>query len=111
MFTARQGAMFASKTSSTKLRNMLSFFMVGVIPAVVAKPYLQEHFGVPKLEQDPNAASMITDPKKAAAIAVIGAATGFASGLFGVGGGIIMVPLLGLIASQQMANGNYSSML
>jgi len=36
---------------------------------------------------------------------VVGSCTGFAAGLFGVGGGIIMVPLLSCIYTQQQALG------
>lgn len=75
--------------------------MLLAIPIIIFKSYLQEYFSheqtnVAKPISEDNIinsivnGSMINDPKKLAQLAIIGTVTGFATGLFGVGGGIVM---------------------
>lgn len=89
MVTARFGAIATSKLSETALRKALGVFMLLVAPLVPAKSYFEQTKGNQK---EPNQ----TDTTNLSLLvpAVIGCGSGFMAGLFGVGGGAVVVPAL-----------------
>lgn len=96
IFTARYGVKLASRLTSKKLRKYFGFFTIFVSSMLIFKDYLTQgvfHFNAPSA--------------KAILLLTLGCFTGFLSGLFGIGGGTIMVPglivLLGM--SQHIAQG------
>mmetsp|Transcript_37231 Transcript_37231/g.77993 ORF Transcript_37231/g.77993 Transcript_37231/m.77993 type:complete len:437 (+) Transcript_37231:128-1438(+) len=104
MVTARFGAIASSRLSEKSLQKALGAFMMFVAPLVPGKAYLDAY-----LESDDDATITITDDpsdpdvqKKHAKsqmerlipASLIGTFSGFLSGMFGVGGGAIVVPAL-----------------
>lgn len=92
MVTAQFGARATTIMSGVVLKKALGVFMICVAPLVPAKQYL-----VPKSPD-----SIVIDRKeiplvrRVLAPASIGCCSGFLAGLFGVGGGAIVVPALTL---------------
>ncbi len=95
IFTARLGAKYAHSLAEWKLRKYFGIFLFFCAMMLFFKPYMGN-------------AIVVTSPATKIAIFVIaGAATGFLSGMMGVGGGTIMVPVMVLLAGfgQHLAQG------
>ena len=95
IFTARLGARFAHSLPEVKLKKSFGIFLVFASLLLVVKDYLPVfHFAF-------SFWAMLV------VFLLVGAATGFLSGMAGVGGGAIMVPAMVIIAgmSQQLAQG------
>lgn len=97
MATARYGALATSRFSATTLRTGFGIFMVVAAPVVPLKTYVTARYGNKKVGDNNGDAA---DGSSAAFVerilvpSVIGLASGFMAGLFGVGGGIVSVPAL-----------------
>ncbi len=118
MITARLGASYSSKISQKALKQSLRIFMILVAPIAPAKSYyLSEKCGRDDTKGN------VTPPtntvrvksksnnqyfresnsdaiKRLLPYATIGLGSGFASGLFGVGGGAIVVPALTVLTDM-----------
>jgi uncharacterized membrane protein YfcA len=89
MVTARLGASATTKMSEHALKRALGIFMLMVAPIVPAKTYLLRQSEIPKEKKaDKTLSERILAP------AIIGMGSGFLAGLFGVGGGAVVVPAL-----------------
>jgi putative Ca2+/H+ antiporter (TMEM165/GDT1 family) len=88
MVTAGLGASVTTRISEKSLRKALGVFMLCVAPLVPAKTYLIPEKGGPS--EDSN----LPFPQRLLIPACIGTCSGFLAGLFGVGGGAIVVPAL-----------------
>lgn len=95
IMTARAGARFANALPGWKLKKTFGAFLVGCALLLTAKPYLPAFGGPHPLYAN------------ALILLVTGAFTGFLSGMMGVGGGIIMIPVMVLLAGfgQHLAQG------
>lgn len=103
MLTSGLGAKVAGKMSSALLKKSLGYFVLISSPLILLRSY----FG-PKLDEvEKKESSSFSSVSKfeVAQFLTLGACSGFISGMFGVGGGIIMVPLLSLILEHQQALG------
>ena len=89
MITARFGAIASSRLSERVLRKALGVSMICVAPMVPAKTYFKN-----TEKETPN--SKNEDRDRLILPALIGSFSGFQSGLFGIGGGSIVVPALTL---------------
>lgn len=96
MFTARLGARCCNSLPEWKLRRAFGIFLIAVSVLMAAKSYL------------PHPASPLTEWIKAVVLITTGLMTGFLAGLMGVGGGVLMIASMVLIAGydQQMAQGS-----
>jgi Predicted permeases len=95
VLTARWGAKFTAVLPEWKLKRSFGAFLIFVAWLMVIKPYLPAfHIGVFLWG-------------KVISLLVTGAFTGFLSGMMGVGGGLIMVPVMVLLLglSQHTAQG------
>ncbi len=95
IFTARAGARYANSLAEWKLKRSFGGFLILVSILLIMKPYL------PHLQGQPDRCA------KAGILLATGAFTGFLSGMMGVGGGTIMVPVMVLLAGfgQHTAQG------
>ncbi|KAJ1452155.1 sulfite exporter TauE/SafE-domain-containing protein [Pelagophyceae sp. CCMP2097] len=97
MFTARLGAQFGSKLDSKTLSRALGVFMLAVAPIVPFKDRIVAQFSSKPVAAASDNAPINGRPlSEYASFVTIGAASGFLAGLFGVGGGAVVVPLLAL---------------
>jgi hypothetical protein len=99
MVTARAGALATSRLSEVALRKALGVFMLAVAPLVPAKQYLIQRDDVEDDQEDgrtkqPSTIQRFLIP------AAIGSCSGFLAGLFGVGGGAVVVPALTLFTDM-----------
>jgi len=91
MMTARVGANLTTKLSEKLLKQSLGIFMLIIAPLVPAKDYIAEMRTNNKLDTEKRPK---TFEERVAYPAIIGLSSGFLAGMFGVGGGAIVVPAL-----------------
>jgi uncharacterized protein len=93
--TARLGALYAHSLSEKRLRMAFGIFLIVVSGLLIAKGLLQGPGHEPMLWV------------RLAVFLTTGAATGFLSGMMGVGGGTVMIPPMVILAgmSQHLAQG------
>jgi hypothetical protein len=96
LLTVRAGARCSSILPEAKLKGFFGLFLLAVSALLILKPLL------PRFVDGPAAAWVSW-----AVLVLLGALTGFISGLLGVGGGIFMVPMMVLFAGieQHTAQG------
>ena len=96
IFTARAGARYCHALPEWKLKRFFGGFLVLVSLVLILKPLLA-------FSPDP-----LEGWIRVAALLIIGAISGFLSGLLGIGGGAFMVPAMVLVVgmSQHMAQGS-----
>lgn len=98
MVTARLGANMTTKLSEKTLKKALGIFMLCVAPLLPAKAYFMDH--APAVEENVADGAVAPPkeeeqfPQRILAPSIIGTVSGFLAGLFGVGGGAIIVPAL-----------------
>mmetsp|Transcript_21717 Transcript_21717/g.36955 ORF Transcript_21717/g.36955 Transcript_21717/m.36955 type:complete len:342 (-) Transcript_21717:1099-2124(-) len=112
MVTARFGAIASSKMSERSLKRALGAFMLFIAPLVPGKKYLDDWLeGNDKVSSDKQVQTQIIDTSVAQQpsnlerllpASFIGTFSGFLSGMFGVGGGAIVVP--SLVLSTDMSH-------
>jgi uncharacterized membrane protein YfcA len=95
MLTARTGARYCHVLSEWKLKKYFGAFLILCSVLLLLKPYLANIIGT------------VPDYAKIIVFLITGAFTGFLSGMMGVGGGTIMIPVMVLLAgfSQHLAQG------
>jgi hypothetical protein len=95
LLTASAGARLANRLPGWKLKKIFGVFLIFCSVLLLLKPFLKDMIGTL-----PDCASIL-------ALIITGVLTGFLSGLMGVGGGTIMVPVMVLLAgfSQHAAQG------
>ncbi len=93
--TARAGAHFAHSLPEWKLKRSFGGFLILVSSLLLLKPYLPALHG------------MESGWQKILVLLLTGVFTGFLSGMMGVGGGVIMIPAMVLLAGfeQHLAQG------
>ena len=92
MITARMGAKAITHFSEPMLKKCLGVFMILIAPIVPAKQYIQSL----KDGKDDETNNSSTRAEKIVTMGMIGLGSGFMAGLFGVGGGAVVVPSLTL---------------
>jgi len=95
VFTAHLGARYAHRLAEWKLRKYFGIFLFFCAMLLFFKPYMG------------GAVVIVSPAVKTILFLIAGAATGFLSGMMGVGGGTIMVPVMVLLFgfSQHTAQG------
>jgi len=95
VLTARLGAHYAHTLAEWKLRKAFGVFLIFCSVLLLLKPYFA------------NAVGVTSGWAKILIFLIAGALTGFLSGMMGVGGGTIMVPVMVLLAgfTQHVAQG------
>jgi hypothetical protein len=99
MITARSGAHFAHSLPEWKLKHSFGGFLVFVSLLLLLKPFL------------PVIHTMETGWLKITVLLLTGVFTGFLSGMMGVGGGSIMVPVMVLLAGFEQHTAQGTSLL
>lgn len=111
MVSARLGAKATGYMSEQVLRKMLGILMIVMAPVIPAKSYFMDHYDSSKKQPVAGAGApedsetkvadvqspeqdKSPDPWRLLAPAMIGTVSGFLAGVFGVGGGVIVVPAL-----------------
>lgn len=94
IFTAHSGAKYANRLSENRLKRYFGFFMVFISAMLLLKEHLPSAVAGGLFE-------------KYTVLVLAGGATGFISGMMGVGGGSMMVPAMVLLAGmgQHVAQG------
>lgn len=97
--TARFGALFANRLPEWKLKRFFGWYLVFVASLLLLKPYI------------PHAEVPLEGWIRVLPLALAGAIGGFASGLLGVGGGTITVPIMVLLAGLEQHTAQGTSLL
>ncbi|KAL7438965.1 hypothetical protein ACHAXH_006199 [Discostella pseudostelligera] len=119
MITARLGAIASSSLSERVLQRALGAFMICVAPLVTGKSYLEQWYavrdevdtgdidhglgnidGTRKFSHNNNISEIQHQLERLLPASLIGMFSGFLSGMFGVGGGSIVVPSLVLTTNM-----------
>lgn len=98
MATARRGARFAHALPEATLRRWFGVFLLVFAALLMAKPWL------PSAGQHPLWVKMIL-------LLFTGVVTGFLSGMMGVGGGVVMIPAMVLLAGFDQHTAQGTSLL
>lgn len=95
VFTAPLGARYSNALTEKKLKKYFGAFLIFCSALLLLKPYLTNVIGA------------VPDVAKIIILLTTGAATGFLSGMMGVGGGTIMMPVMVILIgfTQHMAQG------
>lgn len=95
VITSPLGARYCNVLTEKKLKKYFGAFLIFCAALLLAKPYLSNFIGV------------LPGYSKAIILLVTGALTGFLSGMMGVGGGTIMIPVMVILAgfTQHVAQG------
>jgi hypothetical protein len=104
MLTSGLGAKVAGKMSSALLKRCLGYFVLISSPLILLRSYFGPKLDDLEKKESVDSFSSVSKFEVAQYLS-LGACSGFISGMFGVGGGIIMVPLLSLILDHQQALG------
>jgi len=99
MLTANWGARFANRLPEWKLKRIFGWYLVVVALSLLLKPYI------------PHVDEPLQGWLKIIPLIVTGAAAGFASGLLGVGGGTITVPIMVLLVGLEQHTAQGTSLL
>mmetsp|Transcript_28996 Transcript_28996/g.78470 ORF Transcript_28996/g.78470 Transcript_28996/m.78470 type:complete len:306 (+) Transcript_28996:227-1144(+) len=94
MATAGMGAHASARMSQVSLKKALGVFMLLVAPTIPAKEYLIS------TKEEPQKAVETSFVRRYIVPAGIGCCSGFLAGVFGVGGGAIVVPALSLFTDM-----------
>lgn len=110
MITARLGAAATAKLSEKRLRVALGIFMLCVAPLVPAKAYIARMHHDPPEEphykeksnddEEEEESELYTRLRRVVPAGMIGLGSGFLAGLFGVGGGAVVVPALAVVTDM-----------
>jgi len=95
MASASFGANATSKLSGASLKKALGVFMLLIAPTIPARDYL-----IPEKEEHKKEGEENSFVRKYVVPAGIGSFSGFLAGMFGVGGGAIVVPALSLFTDM-----------
>jgi uncharacterized membrane protein YfcA len=96
MVTARLGAGITASISAKLLKQYLGVYMLLVAPLIPAKAYFMNHSKEKEEKSDISIKEEKSLIQRIGPPAVIGLGSGFLAGLFGVGGGAVVVPALTL---------------
>lgn len=96
--TAGFGASVTTRISAVHLKKALGVFMIMVAPLVPLKRYLHQEDDSAMNSSSPDTTTTVPEekswPQRLVPPAMIGLGSGFLAGLFGVGGGAVVVPML-----------------
>lgn len=105
LISAPFGARWAHSVSGPKLSLYMGIFMLLVVPLVILKSmFVSEEIETDE-PQNETKKGLDWNWKTTISLLSIGTTAGLCSGAFGVGGGVIMVPFLSMMGSQQLALG------
>jgi len=95
VFTAPLGARYCNALAEKKLKKYFGAFLIFCSTLLFLKPFLNNYIGI------------APDFAKIIALLITGAVTGFLSGMMGVGGGTIMIPVMVILIgfTQHVAQG------
>jgi uncharacterized membrane protein YfcA len=99
MMTAHAGARHANALSERRLKQFFGFFLIIVTILLFTKPFL------------PHLVYFMRGWSKVLVLLAAGALTGFLSGMMGVGGAVIMIPAMVLLAGLDQHTAQGSSLL
>jgi uncharacterized membrane protein YfcA len=94
MFSARLGAKLTSRLSGPVLTRALGVLMLVMAPAVPMNAYIMEQRQQPTTAEKTITSQEMPLTRRILAPCSIGLCSGFLAGVFGVGGGVIVVPAL-----------------
>jgi hypothetical protein len=97
VFTAAAGAQLTTKLSGRVLKRALGVLILAMAPAVPLKAYVLEHYSIKEPSGTVQERSFV---QRVLPPAAIGLVSGFLAGLFGVGGGTVVVPALAIITDM-----------
>lgn len=96
MATASLGAHASARLSQKSLKKVLGIFMLLVAPTIPARDYLIERQSSDSKSIETDTGSVFGPWQRYIKASAIGCFSGFLAGMFGVGGGAVVVPALSL---------------